>query len=310
MAAKLEVCPVCSQPADFNVERFADSRETAYEGNCARCGIVRVTNDGISHLRDSGTLHLLSAFFRRQQGVPVLVTSANADELLAGLPVLRTVPDKMNGLLKLLVNSKVPPGTEIPFDPNSSYPLIYAANWQEASYLMGQLSRRGFVSQVGGTNRFQVTADGYERMEQLEASSYKSIRNAFVAMWFDKSRDLIYSEAIVPAIRDAGYQAVRIDKKEHINRIDDEIIAQLRQSRFLVADFTGQRNGVYYEAGFMHGLGRNVFWLVEKKELDNTHFDLRQYNFIGYESSADAKTRLRNRILAVEGKGPDAPVHI
>ena len=36
---------------------------------------------------------------------------------------------------------------------------------------------------------------------------------------------------------------------EHINRIGDEIISQIRRSKFLIADFTGHRGGVYFEAG-------------------------------------------------------------
>jgi hypothetical protein len=54
----------------------------------------------------------------------------------------------------------------------------------------------------------------------------------------------------------------------------------------------------------MHGLGRNVFSMVEKRELEKVHFDVRQYNFIDYDSAADAKSRLHYRIMAVEGKGP------
>lgn len=41
-----------------------------------------------------------------------------------------------------------------------------------------------------------------------------------------------------------------------MNRIDDEIIGRIRASRFIVADFTGHRPGVYFEAGMMLGLGR------------------------------------------------------
>ena len=67
-------------------------------------------------------------------------------------------------------------------------------------------------------------------------------------------------------IEDAGYEAVRIDEKEHTNKIDDEIIAEIRRSRFVVADFTqgkdGARGGVYYEAGFAHGLGIEVIFYL------------------------------------------------
>jgi hypothetical protein len=91
----------------------------------------------------------------------------------------------------------------------------------------------------------------------------------------------------------------------HLNRIDDEIIAHMRLCRFMVADYTGQRQGVYFEAGFMQGLGRNVYWMCEKADLANVHFDNRQFNFIDYDSAENAKTRLYNRIMANEGTGPD-----
>jgi hypothetical protein len=308
MAFAIDKCPVCNLQAKFRIFASADTAEEGYDGQCPRCGRVRVMQSVVGQFEQLGTQHLLSALFRRfaEAGTPPpLVTSSNVDELMAGLPVLRTVPEKMNGLLRILVNSKLPPGSPAPFNPNKDYPLIFSANGDEAIYLLGQLSGRGFVRWTSGSLGVEVTSHGYERAEALEASSYKLTHNAFVAMSFDKSRDFIFNEAIEPAIVDAGYRAIRIDRTDHINRIDDEIISLLRQSRFAVADFTGQRAGVYYEAGFMGGLGRNVFWMVEKKELDQVHFDVRQYNFIDYETAAEAKKRLYDRIMANEGKGPD-----
>ena len=57
-------------------------------------------------------------------------------------------------------------------------------------------------------------------------------------MWFDESMDQAFEVGIEPAIEEAGYKPLRIDRKEHVNKIDDEIIAELRRSRFVVADFT------------------------------------------------------------------------
>ena len=127
--------------------------------------------------------------------------------------------------------------------------------------------------------------------------------NAFIAMWFHPSRSE-FDAAIERAIHDAGYIPSRIDHEEHLNKIDDEIIARIRQSKFLVADVTGQRNGVYFEAGFMLGLGRPVIWVCEEADLKNIHFDTRQYNTILYKSADDLRTRLQFRIEANLGKGP------
>jgi hypothetical protein len=73
-----------------------------------------------------------------------------------------------------------------------------------------------------------------------------------------------------------------------------------------VADFTGERGGVYFEAGFALGLGRQVIWTVREDVLDKVHFDNRQYNFIVWKSSGLDKfaERLGLRIEATVGRGP------
>jgi nucleoside 2-deoxyribosyltransferase len=81
---------------------------------------------------------------------------------------------------------------------------------------------------------------------------------------------------------------VRIDKKEHSNKIDDEIIAEIRRSKFLVADFTCEkekvRGGVYFEAGFAMGLGIPVIWTCAQQSIGDLHFDTRQYNHIVWDT--------------------------
>ena len=65
----------------------------------------------------------------------------------------------------------------------------------------------------------------------------------FIAMWFHESTTDALERGIEPAIEETGYEPLRIDRKEHINQIDDEIIAEIRRSRFLVADFTHGEDG-------------------------------------------------------------------
>lgn len=303
-------CPICGTSALFHAGVILNTSEVAYGGECPRCGKVRVSAAVIDRFKREQALYLLSAYFRTYPADKApLLSSGTVDAAIAGLPMPKTVPQKLNLLLKLLANSKLSPGAPIPFDVANDYPLVFAADAREANYLINQLIARGLIEHASAHKTFHVNASGYERVERLAAESYKSHRNAFVAMWFDSSRKTIYTEAIEPAIVKAGYHPIRIDRVEHVGRIDDEIISNLRQSRFLVADFTGQRGGVYYEAGFMHGLGRNVFWMVAKTELEQTHFDVRQYNFIDYADAVDAKDRLYYRIMAVEGAGPEARIN-
>lgn len=59
----------------------------------------------------------------------------------------------------------------------------------------------------------------------------------------------------------------RVDKEPHIDRIDAKIIADIKDSLFLVADVTRQKQGVYFEAGFALGLKLPVISSVREDDL-------------------------------------------
>ena len=156
----------------------------------------------------------------------------------------------------------------------------------------------------------RVTVDGYSRIEERRLNLDSS--QAFVAMWFDDSMADAFSNGIEPAIREAGYKPLRIDQKEHVNKIDDEIIAEIRRSRFIVADFTqgadGARGGVYYEAGVAHGLKLPVIVTCSSDAVETLHFDTEHYNHIVWADPQDLYKKLKNRILAVIGEGPETHI--
>lgn len=180
----------------------------------------------------------------------------------------------------------------------------------DLKFLFEYLERKGFIrydQRVKLPSEVIVTVEGYAHLESLQSVQVAS-NQAFVAMWFHDSMEEAYTEGIKPAIEDAGYTSFRIDRKQHNNRIDDEIIAEIRRSRFLVADFSqddkGARGGVYYEAGFAHGLDIPVIFTCRKKNLNDLHFDTRQFNHIVWETPDDLRAQLLNRITATIGDGP------
>ena len=124
-------------------------------------------------------------------------------------------------------------------------------------------------------------------------------------MWFHHDLNEAYTNGFQLGILRAGYNPIRIDRTEHINKIDDEIIRQVKASKFVVADFTGHRGGVYFEAGFALGLDIPVFWSCRKDNMDDLHFDIRQFNCIDWERPDDLANRLAVRLEAVLGPGPN-----
>ena len=154
-----------------------------------------------------------------------------------------------------------------------------------------------------------LTFRGYARLAELAERDTISSR-AFVAMWFDESMNDLWEQGIEPGVRDAGYDPVRIDKTEPLDKIDDAIIAEIRRSRFVVVDFThgneGARGSVYYEAGFAYGIDIPVIFLCRKDMIDKIHFDTRQHKHIEWEKEkpGELRDKLANRISAVIGDGP------
>lgn len=178
-------------------------------------------------------------------------------------------------------------------------------NEQEAASFIGFLQEGGLVER--NSSQVWLTFKGWEYLENRRAQEVASVQ-AFVAMWFSKATEAAYADGIAPAIRESGYASLRIDQKEHVNKVDDEIIAEIRRSKFIVADFTSEpekpRGGVYFEAGFAMGLEKGVIWTCHTDSLKFVHFDTRQFNHIVWTDPADLKTKLKNRIGAVFGQGP------
>jgi nucleoside 2-deoxyribosyltransferase len=119
-------------------------------------------------------------------------------------------------------------------------------------------------------------------------------------MWFTDEMELFYDEGFRPALHGLGYDPIRVDREHYLGKIDDFIIASIRKSGLLVADFTGMRTGVFFEAGFGLGLGIPVVWTCRETDRDELvkHFDTRQYNHLLWTDAADLKTKLRLRIEA------------
>lgn len=185
-----------------------------------------------------------------------------------------------------------------------------STEFMEVRYLLEYLESESWLKQLPRTSsclQYLLTVQGHGHLDEIDYA-VKNSAKAFVAIWFDESLDEAWEHGILPAINDAGYEAVRIDQKEHLNKIDDEIIAEIRRSLFLVADFTqgedGARGGVYYEAGYAHGLNIPVIFTCRKDALEKVHFDTRQFSHIIWEKPEELRDGLYKRITAVLGDGP------
>ncbi len=217
-------------------------------------------------------------------------------------------------LLRFLVDQTKSAGDEVDVndEDGQAYAWSESTQWSEISYLLKYLSSRGLIEIIDrssvATKRHGavVTVNGYGFIE--EANTAPDSTQAFVAMWFSEEMDDAYSKGIKPAIDEAGYKSLRIDLKMDVKKIDDEIFAEIRRSRFLVADMTqgddGARGGVYFEAGLAEGLGLPVLYSCRKDRMKHLAFDTRQFFHIEWDTPDELRKDLATRIRARVGQGP------
>ena len=314
------VCPICNSLA---AEAQHHSSRDASVVDCPNCGNYTISRSAAVNLKSILNTDRWKVSAWICENNPTIVRANDIEQALNSLkPSLSHRADRM---LRWL-HSKFPPGQEFTInylgkwelhknDPTDSLFMVGGSlvssplapvGWNRDIAEMSFMVTEVLCNEMGllvsqNSNEYQVSPKG---LVYLEGRAGQQASLGFCAMWFSPDVLALWTQVIEPAVRAAGYEPLRIDAKQHNGKIDDEIMASIRASRFVVSDFTGNRGGVYYEAGFAHGLGLPVIFMC--REGDDLHFDIRQYNCIFWKEDQleAAQTRLKNRILATLGQGP------
>ncbi len=296
-------CPLCGGETEFS----GAIPQTLFD--CSVCGRFKVTFElnADRDMQGQPRPYLSAATRKASESGRLLVLDMDNWQRIEEEQRSIRVSAKLAQLLQLIADRTEAPGHQWECLPRRDYPLIAARDAEELeSYLM-HLGHRGLVhlfhsERLGipalpNKSICGLTVSGWQELEPLPRPGGIPGR-CFVAMWFSDETREAYESGVEPAVSAAGFTPIRIDRKEHNNEIPDEIIAEIRNCEFMVADFTGQRAGVYYEAGFAMGLGRSVIWCCHKDEVEKLHFDTNHKNHIAWETPAGLRERLYRRIRA------------
>lgn len=297
------VCPLCLQQAQGASQGFLAYVE------CQVCGKYRTTTTMVSQPkvveRDTeGRPHLLRGLVRRasDSGVILDVNEDTIKSLMDSGSFPKSPLDNLEHALLFVADHQERPDVVLVVNQSVNFPFAFARDSEEFIYYLETLEKQGYIEHdqymaLSDPPSYRLTPSGWSAVQELRRTSRRS-NQAFVAMWFDDELNPAWTEGFRPALEATGYEPVRIDTVEHNQKIDDMIMAEIRRSSLLVADFTGNRGGVYFEAGFALGLGIRVIWTCRESDINNVHFDTRQYNHITWTSPEDINTKLRNRIEA------------
>lgn len=289
-SSDIEIIPVAGNPLHRGVK-------------CSICGFYVITDPvlrrGILE-EELNRKHFLISLTRQASdaGSPLTITTENIHQLLDSIKV--DSPLENLNLTLLLIMKKQHKADEYVELQVKDFPLVYAHDINEFRYLVQTLINQNLLEHSGtksGSLFVRLTPEGWEQALELRKIQLES-NQAFVAMSFAPELNEAWQEGIKPALESTGFRPYRVDQEEYNEKIDDRIISGIRQSGLLVADFTGHRQGVYFEAGFAMGLGIPVIYTCKNTDIDVAHFDTRQYNHIVWSEPSELNTKLSLRISA------------
>lgn len=167
----------------------------------------------------------------------------------------------------------------------------------QVEFIRQYLEQQNYIRSLS-TSSFLLLADGYKRVDDIQKYRPKTNKDVFVAMSFDPKAAAI-REAIRCAIVNAHFNPIIMDEVEHNHQIVPEMLHQIRQARFVIAELSEHNNGAYYEAGYAYGLGKEVIHVCNEEALNSgLHFDVKQVNTVKWTTPDDIKERLQKRIEA------------
>ena len=259
---KYQTCPICNSPA--KIPDILDIGSNFI--NCYRCGIYKITSEAFFDLENLNNIQVanISGWIRENQRE--LITTEKYESLKEmNTP---TVGEKATKLLKYIAKERPIPGKYMQidlqtlfnvqdmnsktqylqkvFDDLKKYLPFLSITWSIEGHDLRYLIEDYLIqekSYLTGNKKYKITPKGWAYLDSLKYRDVDS-QMAFIAMWFDEKMKSL-RECIKLAIQKSGYEPKLADEHEHVNRIDDEIIALIRQSKFIVADYTNQNKGVY-----------------------------------------------------------------
>ncbi len=300
-------CPICGEHC-FKHSR-AGSNLPTYK--CDFCFAYELADEDIPLIQEHKVILSGYLFETQMRSHSIRLNTWTIPAILSDSRVPKTPMQKLDKLLLFVYN--VGSGFKNHISKLTKYPpaVCYADDVADFNLMVSTLSDIGYMrerqARFGEYDcGYFITVEGMKYAESLLSVPIDSTI-VFVAMKCCDDLRSVYEDGIKPACAKLGLSVLTIDETNHLGDITDKVIAGIKTSRFVIADFTYNTLGVYYEAGYAKGLGRNVIkickneWFEEEKDGERVnllHFNIEHDNLILWQDETDLKQKLEDRIMA------------
>ena len=285
-------CKICSR------EDTEISGSFNYVCNCKYCGNYKFNQlFELDNYLDKSNFYKVSSYIREQNDLFKNTPFIDNDKFNEIVHMKdKKIKEKFDLMITYIIkNDKV------------IYPEIIVKSWikdeKEYRILFNKAVSEGFIKMLNGSNPLgvidSITFEGLEYVENLEEPN-KYLKNIFIAFNFIDDLIPIFNNQVKEAVEETGftYTIVNQATKPHDQKITDEIVAKIKSSKMIIADFTNSSTNVYFEAGFAMGMKIPVIWTC--KVGHEFSFDTGQFPHITWKDADDLKEQLINRIDAIK----------
>ena len=301
---KTVACPVCGI-ANKSGLAVTSVTENELSVECPRCGHFCIEEEALGQIRmDAKTRFAMSAWIREHQEAGIAqptILVEQLDQIVSSFPK-HGIQGKLHVLLTTLAQ-RTNPAETTSLVLEEDFVLASAKSAGELRLLLNDLKDKRFINVTYKADRAicELTLSGWQELESSEGKN-KNRAQAFVAMSFDMDLEPVWLYGIKPAIESQHYEAYKVNEDPHLDRIDEKILREIERSKFVIADVTTQKQGVYFEAGYTLGQGIPVIWCVRDDEISKLHFDTRQFKHVIWKSPEDLRPKLSEQISGAIGK--------
>ena len=313
--------------------------------DCPFCGTYYISKElssilqaDSSRLMDFGNKAPAMAVEMKQRGLDGyrLVANEHLEASIGSLPFLSSYPTDFDeiidrSLINLFIRARKPFSMiKIPIPLDRHY--LFSPRDADATSVIDALTTLGYIEESafsGEAWHTCLTLQGWRAGKKL-LREWNNSNKVFIAMWFNDIETGFLRKMMRDVVERQGYKVIVIDEDHHDGYIMERVLNRIRESRFVIADFTcqpecsndkgqvgcGVRGGVYFEAGYAKGMGKTLIATCRNDDASRSrlHFDVQQLNTIFWkEVQEDGKTVLKvgdldfqevlkERILALEGE--------
>jgi hypothetical protein len=293
MSGQAEKCPLCSVRAALILDHSGKGigGKSFDCPNCGRFFITETCEGCIPGKQGIDKAIVSHAVWKAQvQNGKFELDTGQWNNILANNPSLPTPAEQADNFILWLGSKQTDPAA---FTKIEEYRFVQAAigacSFDGVCYVLHELRQQELIETHKEIDHcpegfdFRLTFRGWQYYEDLKRQG-SNTREAFMAMPYGEDElDDIYEKHWKKAVKQTDFELKRLDEDPKAGIIDNRMIVDIRNARFVVVELTGHNYGAYWEAGFAEGLGKPVIYLCRKKDFDKVHFDTNHHLTIVWE---------------------------